>query len=223
MKELAEATGVAKSTILFYVREGLLPEPVRPHANMAFYAPQCVGRIRWIQTAQANYRLSLREIKRLLQDTRLEDDLSLQLELHDMIFSQEGEQPLDEADFRDITGLSRAALAELLERGLLLPRTPGCFDSGDVAMGKILAQQHDLGLAPSDVQYYVDLGRQIVDEEIALRQRLTHPLSREEDVAMTMLLVRHARAMRTYVIDRTFQQRIGRMRSLKDRGADDDG
>ena len=36
MKELMEATGVTKATILHYVKEGLLPEPVKTGRNMAY-------------------------------------------------------------------------------------------------------------------------------------------------------------------------------------------
>ena len=39
MADLVEATGVPKSTILYYVAEGLLPEPVRPKPNVAYYDP----------------------------------------------------------------------------------------------------------------------------------------------------------------------------------------
>ena len=35
MKEIMDATGVTKATILHYVKEGLLPEPVKTGRNMA--------------------------------------------------------------------------------------------------------------------------------------------------------------------------------------------
>ena len=39
MSELAEASGVSAGTIKHYLREGLLPEPVRTSRNMAYYPP----------------------------------------------------------------------------------------------------------------------------------------------------------------------------------------
>ena len=36
MSELAEASGVSAGTIKHYLREGLLPEPVRTSRNMAY-------------------------------------------------------------------------------------------------------------------------------------------------------------------------------------------
>jgi DNA-binding transcriptional MerR regulator len=37
MGELAEASGVSAATIKHYLREGLLPEPVKTSRNMAYY------------------------------------------------------------------------------------------------------------------------------------------------------------------------------------------
>ena len=37
MREVVNATGVPKSTIILYVNTGLLPQPVRTQRNMAYY------------------------------------------------------------------------------------------------------------------------------------------------------------------------------------------
>ena len=52
MRELAEASGVSAGTIKHYLREGLLPEPVRTSRNMAYYPPEFVERIRLIKQLQ---------------------------------------------------------------------------------------------------------------------------------------------------------------------------
>ena len=86
MRDLVEQTGVPKSTILYYLQQGLLPEPVKTSHNMAYYDPQCITRIRYIQNLQRRHRLSLSEI-RLMVETRGEDaDLSIYIELNDIIF-----------------------------------------------------------------------------------------------------------------------------------------
>ena len=52
MGELAEASGVSAGTIKHYLREGLLPEPVKTSRNMAWYPPEFVERIRLIKQLQ---------------------------------------------------------------------------------------------------------------------------------------------------------------------------
>jgi predicted DNA-binding transcriptional regulator AlpA len=41
MKKLMEAAGVTKATVQFYVKEGLIPRPVKTYRNMAYYDVIC--------------------------------------------------------------------------------------------------------------------------------------------------------------------------------------
>ena len=55
MKDLVKATGVAKSTLLYYVSLGLIPEPVKTSPNMAWYDPECITRVQFIQTMKREW------------------------------------------------------------------------------------------------------------------------------------------------------------------------
>jgi len=67
MSELAEASGVSAGTIKHYLREGLLPEPVKTSRNMAYYPPDFVERIRTIKRLQEERFMPLKLIKRVLE------------------------------------------------------------------------------------------------------------------------------------------------------------
>jgi DNA-binding transcriptional MerR regulator len=71
MRELAEASGVSAGTIKHYLREGLLPEPVKTSRNMAWYPPEFVERIQLIKELQERRFMPLKAIKGLLD---LEDE-----------------------------------------------------------------------------------------------------------------------------------------------------
>jgi len=66
MSELADASGVSAGTIKHYLREGLLPEPVRTSRNMAYYPPGFVDRIRTIKRLQEERFMPLRLIREVL-------------------------------------------------------------------------------------------------------------------------------------------------------------
>src|SRR5439155_24829314 len=68
MRELAAASGVSAGTIKHYLREGLLPEPVRTSRNMAYYPPEFVERIKLIKQLQEDRFMPLKVIKRMLDD-----------------------------------------------------------------------------------------------------------------------------------------------------------
>ena len=76
MATLARRSGVPAATIKHYLREGLLPGPVRRSGrNMAWYDASLVGRIRAIKQLQREHFLPLSVIKNVLDGaTGVDDD-----------------------------------------------------------------------------------------------------------------------------------------------------
>ena len=217
MKELVEATGVPKSTILHYLNQGLLPEPQKTSPNMAYYDPACTDRIQYIQHLQHRHRLSLSEIKQMLEKKADHLDFSLYSELDTIIFGQiQDQRLLDKSEFCAATGLDEEQLNDLLEARMLLPLKNGSFDSLDINMGKMYATVSAFGLGAEDMTEYVALCEKIVDHEMAVRKRVTHHLPYAEDAALTIELVKSARMMRAYLLERLFQHRVAAMTDLKE-------
>ena len=69
MSELSEQSGVSSGTIKHYLREGLLPEPVKTSRNMAYYPPEHVDRIRLIKQLQEERFMPLRLIREVLEQS----------------------------------------------------------------------------------------------------------------------------------------------------------
>jgi DNA-binding transcriptional MerR regulator len=219
MQELVAASGLAKSTILHYLNEGLLPAPVRTSRNMAYYSPECVERLNFIKVMQGKYRLSLAMIKQFLQEGKAGPEMEPFLELRSFIFGRPGDQELlDLAAFCRATGLTAAEVADLQHMGLLLPLEPGRFDAEDLAIGRVLKRCRELGLPLEETTFYPRLARQIVDQEMALRDRLTKGLSLEANATLTLEMTRGARALRPYIIDRIFQHRVMSRKSIDGEG-----
>jgi len=64
--ELSRRTNTSTSAINYYVREGLLPPPLKTAPNMAYYDPSYVDMVNSIKILQRDKGLSLSEIKELL-------------------------------------------------------------------------------------------------------------------------------------------------------------
>lgn len=79
MGALAEASGVPAATIKHYLREGLLPAPVKTSRNSAWYSPEYVDRIKLIKRLQEERYLPLDVIRRILENEpdRVEERLEL--------------------------------------------------------------------------------------------------------------------------------------------------
>jgi len=215
MKDLAAATGIPKSTILLYVNRGLLQQPLRPVANVAYYHPDCVQRIAFIRRIQSSHRLPLAAIKGLLKEMDRGKDINTLLDLQTLLFAREGEQHLDVEGLAVATGLSTDQIEALVVARLLVPLENGRFDREDVAVGKLLKTGLKLGFEFEELTFYPQLADQIVQREIELRRRHTQDLAFDEDAALTLEMTRVARGLRTYIIDRVMQRRLIKRR-LKD-------
>ncbi len=82
--ELSRITGVPSSTINYYVREGLLPPPIKTAPNMAYYDSSYPEMISEIQILQKEKGMTLSEIKRIIKANRSEisNNVSLPGEAH---------------------------------------------------------------------------------------------------------------------------------------------
>jgi DNA-binding transcriptional MerR regulator len=66
ISELAALTEVPPASIKFYIKEGLLPPPVKTSRNMAYYDETFVEKIRLIKELQAQHFLPLRVIRDII-------------------------------------------------------------------------------------------------------------------------------------------------------------
>ena len=79
----------AGGDVRHYLREGLLPEPVKTSRNMAYYPPEFVDRIRLIKQLQEERFMPLRVIRDLLEREDAEPErLRAMIELEDRILER---------------------------------------------------------------------------------------------------------------------------------------
>lgn len=89
MGQLAEQSGVPAATIKHYLREGLLPAPVKTSRNSAWYSPEYVDRIKLIKRLQEERYLPLDVIGRILENEP--DQVEARLELGDTLLERSTE------------------------------------------------------------------------------------------------------------------------------------
>ncbi len=212
MKELVEATGISKATILYYINEGLLPKPVKTNTNVAFYPSSFVEKLEFIKQLQSRNRLSLAQIKSIIKEKEKGREVTPLIELNDVVFGQKEDNTLNREQFCKNTGLSNKRVTEAVRLKLLNPKNQKHFDSEDVAVGRMLKRSLDLGLSFKELEYYPRLAQQIVEQELAIRRKVIKEKSFDEMLALTMEMTGIARSFRGYVIDRIFQERVGKQK-----------
>ncbi|HEY7151342.1 MAG TPA: MerR family transcriptional regulator [Solirubrobacterales bacterium] len=186
ISELAERSGVPVATIRHYLREGLLPEPVKTSRNMAYYPPEFVDRIRLIKQLQEERYMPLRVIRELLERDDAEPQrLRAMLDLEDRILERAlaGERErVPSGEVRDRYDIPREVLDRLAELGILSPNGVG-YSPSDVriieAITRFRAGGYDerLGFTVYDTLRYKQALEPLVAEEVdVLTQRLAGDL-----------------------------------------------
>lgn len=74
ISQLAQRAGVSIPTVKHYVRQGLLPRPMKTSRNMAYYREEDIARIRLVKKMQKERFLPLEVIKRLLDTGQTFDE-----------------------------------------------------------------------------------------------------------------------------------------------------
>ncbi len=174
MGELAEASGVPAPTIKHYLREGLLPEPVKTSRNMAYYPPEFVDRIKLIKQLQEERFMPLRAIKAVLDEDPGRARAMVELEDRILDRALEGERTrISATEVRESYGVPREVLDRLEKLEVLSPNTRG-YSPSDVkiieAISRFRAGGYDeeIGFTVYDTLRYKSALEDLVREEVGI-------------------------------------------------------
>jgi DNA-binding transcriptional MerR regulator len=191
MSQLAVASGVSAGTIKHYLREGLLPEPVRTSRNMAYYPPDFVERIRLIKQLQEQRFMPLRMIKNML-DEDPERTRAL-VELEDRIIDRAlagEEERVSRAELVRRYDVPREVIDRLAELEVLAPNSRG-YSQADAriveAISRFRAGGYDerIGFTVYDTLRYKAALEELVKEEVdVLLDRLVREMDASRAVDM---------------------------------------
>jgi DNA-binding transcriptional MerR regulator len=191
MRELAAASGVSTGTIKHYLREGLLPEPVKTSRNMAYYPPEFVERIKLIKRLQEERFMPLKVIRRMLDDDPGRAQALIELEDRILERALEEERPRVSApEVRRRYGIPQEVLDRLAQLGVLTPNSRGYSpsDLGIVeAIGRFRAGGYDerIGFTVYDTLRYKRALQELVKEEVqVLMERLAGEMEPDRAVAL---------------------------------------
>ncbi|HEY2604037.1 MAG TPA: MerR family transcriptional regulator [Thermoleophilaceae bacterium] len=191
MSELAERSGVSAGTIKHYLREGLLPEPVKTSRNMAYYPADFVDRIRLIKQLQEERFMPLKVIKGMLDEDP--DRAKALVELEDRILERAlagEEKRTSAAEVRRRYEMPQEVLARLEELGILGPNSRG-YSQSDVkvveAISRFRAGGYDerIGFTVYDTLRYKHVLQELVKEEVnVLMERLAGEMDTDSAVEL---------------------------------------
>ncbi|EFX90534.1 transcriptional regulator, MerR family [Actinobacillus ureae ATCC 25976] len=183
MNDLSKVTNTPKSTILYYIKEGLLPEPLKDKPNFHLYDESNIQLIEFIKYLQANFNATISQIKTVFAqpDFDLNNPYKSLMGSLDILNGTEGERLLVSEICAEF-GITEVELNEFVEMGLINP-THGDFSAKDRDMLAILSQcdAQEFQLLESYAEVAKNLARQemaiggeILMQEEGQEERLKH-------------------------------------------------
>lgn len=182
MKQLMAETGVTKATVQFYVNEGLIPKPIKTHANMAYYDESHVNAIRLVRELQSKRFLPLSVIKRVLQGEKegmSVDEIRTLVEIDGKLFTNIQEnptlKPLNVNDLSKRTGVHLEDIRIMERLEILTPIKKGkhrLYGELDIRIVECFKKLQNAGFTPelgidaSNMKMYWDFMKMLVREEL---------------------------------------------------------
>ena len=169
MKHLMEATGESKSTILFYIKEGLLPEPEKPKPNLHLYDESCINIIKFIKYLQNQFSYSIAQIQGVFKEKKFtfSDDFSMMLRSLELMSSNPDGKWYSDDDFLELSELTQKELDSYLKRGLLFRQEQG-FSTQELKLVDVFKRAKKLGLDEKLFDAYVKSAKELAKIEYAL-------------------------------------------------------
>jgi DNA-binding transcriptional MerR regulator len=189
IKDLTEITGTSKEAVRFYIRQGLLPPPVKTAHNMGWYSDRHVELLRFIQKLQTEQFLPLKAIRALLRGDRGIDFTEAQAqafeamrrkiagENRDLVVSD------DPGKLAQQVGLSRWEQKGLSQLGLA---AEGTVSISDIEISRQWIAIRDAGFSlergfsPANLEYIKDLAEIALRNEVQLLRRLVRDFDSQE-------------------------------------------
>ena len=140
MSELIALSGESKSTILFYIKEVLLPSPLKLKANVHRYEEECVERISMIKYLQSNFSYTIAEIKQIFENNTFDfsNDIAFLQGSFEMISGGKNNlHHITKEQFIKEANINEKLLSEWIENKLISSNN-SIFSQADLEIAKLL-------------------------------------------------------------------------------------
>lgn len=124
MSELTKLSDMPKSTILYYIKEGLLPEPIKVKPNLHLYSQTSLNMLEFIKYTQTHLNLSVKELKALVgsKNFSFENCYECLLESLDKFMSSEFKKPISKDSIAKDLGITPDRIDEFLKDDIIIKR-----------------------------------------------------------------------------------------------------
>ncbi len=190
MKELTTLSGVPKATILYYIKEGLLPPPQKPKPNVHLYSKQSIEILDFISYLQDNFSCSIHEIKEIISsyDYNVNSSYEMLLDTIDIIMGSKHQQTYTLNEFLTKINITKDELQSYIDNGLIFLRD-GLFTQKELDIVNMILNFKDFDIDIKLLKLYVKQARELASLEIEMVQNIIKKPNNSEIKKMFNILL----------------------------------
>lgn len=205
MRELAEVSGLPRTTIHYYMREGLLPPPDKSATNTGVYGPDHVERLSLIRALRGPELgpFAMRQVREIL--ALVDDGMDPGLAAVTHLSGDPGHptRRFTAEEAADETSLPVETMTRLVGAGLVVASPEGTLDGADLSIARCYAGILDgTGLEPEDLAPIGDLIHELARYEETITRVAVARVGEDEQAARVRDLRRMFQSVHQYLIIR---------------------
>lgn len=175
ISELVALTDVPKSTILYYIREGLLPEAKKLKSNVHRYSDEHVELIKYIKYMKQEMGSSNEEIKTALEhkNQSFSSSFSMLAPLMQTLSAiPKGAKHYTKKEFIEHYDIDINLLEELLNDGILVPINSDDFTEKEASIIRLIEYFKEVGVEYELIRTYVHHAKILAELEHKVQKEL---------------------------------------------------
>ena len=175
ISELVAKTNVPKSTILYYIKEGLLPEAKKLKSNVHRYSDEHIELLRYIKYMQQEMGSSIEQIKSMLQQKNQSFSSSFTMLaplMQTLSGVQGGDTHYTKTQFIEHYGFDTGELGTLLDEGVLMPIGDDDYTERDASIVRLVEDLAEVGMDHAVLKSYVYHAKILAELESQIQAEL---------------------------------------------------
>ncbi len=217
ISELVAKTHVPKSTILYYIREGLLPEAKKIKSNVHRYNDQHVELIHYIKYMKEEIGSTNEQIKYALQKQNQSFSSSatmLQPLMNTLSGVPSDAEHYTKKQFIEQFDIDTTLLEELLQDGIVLPLNEDDYTDREASIIKLVSYFKEVGVDYSILKAYVHHAKILSELEFQMQTQLCSVRNDENFSKLWKIMFESLFNVKNYLFNRnTYQVLLNAVKS----------
>ncbi len=173
MSELVKLSQIPKSTILYYIKEGLLPNAEKLKTNVHLYNSEHLELLKYIKYMQQEFNCSISKLKEILENKNTSfstSTLMLMPLLESLIGSNKDEYTKNELLIK--SSISGKELNNLIKEEIIIPIDENKFSDKDLSILKLIQKFNEIGISTKILKDYVKYSKELAKLNSKLQKDL---------------------------------------------------